>query len=183
MTPLEPRGLLAVDPGARACGAAAFEDGVLVAAAWVRVPADPDGPARAPAAAAAALAVARWSVGRHVQEVAVEWPQVYASRVRAGARGGDPNDLLPLAGAAAAVAALRGGARCSAYLPAEWKGQLPHEALELRVRARLSPEELAVLDAAAGEAGKMGAHNVVDAVGVGLHHLGRLGRRRAGLGG
>ena len=42
-----------------------------------------------------------------------------------------------------------------------------------RVAKRLSPAERHFLDQAAGAAGAA-AHNVWDAVGIGLHHLGRL---------
>lgn len=167
----------AVDPGARGCGVAVFDDGFLTSAAYVRNAVAGD--LRAAGAAAAARAVVEWLVGRDVEGVVVEWPRVYAARIREGRRGADPNDLLCLAGVGAAVAAVLGGLPTASYAPSEWKGQLPHEACRRRVEGRLFPSELHLLKQADAAAGASLAHNVWDAVGVGLHHLGRLAPRRA----
>lgn len=176
--------LLACDPGARHAGLALFEDGFLVAAALARPSSLRRGrrtPSPPEASAAVARAAFEWALGRGVSEIALEWPRVYATSIRRGLSKEDPNDLLPLAGTDAALAALLGGVPCAAYAPSDWKGQMPHEVLEARVRGRLRPAELHVLDEAASAAGALG-HNVVDAVGVGLHHAGRFRRRRAGTG-
>ena len=170
--------LVAVDPGLEGCGVATFADAVLERASFVRssrVRHDPR--LRAADAATAAIAVGKW-VAAAPGDLAVEWPRVYATAIRRGERGADPNDLLALAGVAAAVVTTLPDARAWSYAPSEWKGQLPKAACHVRVRSRLSPAELAVAAAAAAAAGRLG-HNVLDAVGVGLHHLGRLARRRA----
>lgn len=167
--------LLAVDPGLRCCGAALFKDGALVACDWVR--GQNTGQDYARACASMARRVTEWS--GPVSAVAAEWPQVYAQ----GKRGGDPNDLLPLAGVLGAVAAEIAGAEFRCYLPRQWKGTLPKRTDEervmfkARVLARLSDEELRATRAVSA-AGHAWQHNVWDAVGIGLHHLGRFGAAR-----
>lgn len=102
--------------------------------------------------------------------VVIEWPQVYT----AGKSKGDPNDLLPLVGVGCALCALASYAKLWRFLPAEWKGQLPKgEAYETRLRARLSAQELAVIE----DAGSL-THNTLDAVGLGLFFLGRFAPRK-----
>lgn len=166
--------LVAVDPGIRGCGVAVFRGPTLVKAAYV------ENPCREGNRAAEAATMASWvrgaaDAGDPVSEVAVEWPQVYARQIRSGSSAGDPNDLTPLAGVVSAVALAFFPAKCSSYLPAEWKGQMTKEACRVRVAMRLSPEEHALVD---GSATRSKVHNVWDAVGVGLHHLGRFERRR-----
>jgi hypothetical protein len=179
--------LVAVDPGIRGCGVACFTDGVLDRAAYVK------SPARSGNGLWECVAVARavedWYEGV-ADVVAVEWPQVYASRIMKGQQGGDkdPNDLLALCGIDAAVATLllevgwehgnpMSPSKFVTYRPREWKGQMTKEACHTRLRSRLSPDETAVVDAASREAKSL-AHNMLDAVGIGLHHLGRLAPRR-----
>jgi hypothetical protein len=170
---VKPPGLVAIDPGVYACGVASFEDGFLVAAALIKVARAEGREARAAEAAAAAWAVVEWCLGRDVGELAVEWPRVYAGQIRRGESRADPNDLLPLAGVDAAVAAVFGGMRVSSYAPSEWKGQMPKDVCRRRIASRLTLAEEHILEEAARTAGG-GGHNVWDAVGVGLHHLGRL---------
>jgi hypothetical protein len=159
--------LLAVDPGIRGCGAAVFTDGKLVAAAYVKNPLRTGNRARE--AATMAEAVRDWALARDVDEIAVEWMKVYW-----GDEGGkDPNDLLALCGIGAAVAALT-GAETTSYLGSEWKRTLKKEPCHARIRLRLDPREKGVAEAAVRAAGSLG-HNVMDAVGIGLHHLRRLG--------
>lgn len=164
--------LLAVDPGARGAGVAAFAGGLLRRAAYV------ENTARRGADAAAcrslAVAVRRYfdAIGRvEFTEVACEWPQVYAP----GKQKGDPNDLLALVGVSVGICALYAGADVSSYLPAQWKAQMPKGVAHERVLARLSAEERNEiwLPSAKGL-----QHNVLDAIGIGLHHLGRFERHR-----
>jgi hypothetical protein len=96
----------------------------------------------------------------------VERPQVYT------VGKGDPNDLVPLAGIGAAFASRFD--RFKWYLPKEWKGQLPKGiAFEKRILDRLDTLEIAEII----PAGSL-THNIYDAIGIGLHHLGRFQRRR-----
>lgn len=168
------RVVLAVDPGIRGCGAALFAGGRLIECAYVA------SPCRGGERAAECATMASWVAGSYngryrVSELAVEWPRVYASRIRAGEAGADPNDLLALCGVNAALAALLAPAAASSYAPSEWKGQMKKGPSHLRVESRLGAEEREVY-----EAGSLGCrgHNVRDAVGIGLHHLGRLDRKR-----
>lgn len=169
--------VLAVDPGARGCGCALFQDKRLVRAAYVSNPCEVTADeGRAAAAGAMAAAVASW-LGCYIDALAVEWPRVYATSIRRGTSHADPNDLLPLAGVDAALAALVAPNTCASYCPSEWKGQVPKDTYALRILDRLDASELAIVEAVSDSC-KSKAHNVVDAVGIGLHHLGRLARRR-----
>ena len=49
--------------------------------------------------------------------------------------------------------------------PAEWKGQVPKKIMNERVLSKLSAQERAIVK---------DNHNAIDAVGLGLHVLGRL---------
>lgn len=171
--------LLAVDPGIRGCGAALFDGSRLVAAAYVKNPITSGN--RANEAAAVGHAVALWVHETHywrvIDFVVVEWPQIYASRIRAGRTKEDPNDLLALAGVVSVVAAEVGNdTDAASYAPAEWKGQVPKEVMCARIVARLDEAERAIVEAVLPASKR---HNAIDAVGLGLRHLGRLERKRA----
>jgi hypothetical protein len=173
--------VIAVDPGIRGCGVALFRGGVLVDCEYVRNPvkkgADFD------AVVGAARAVDAWcfrsleaipnDVGWSTR-VVLEFPQVYT----ASKSKGDNNDLLPLAAVDGAIAALL-GCPATRVAPRDWKGSMAHEAVEHRVASRLDGDEMFVIDEAFGRAGKTLAHNVTDAVGIGLHAVGRFTPRKA----
>lgn len=168
--------LLAMDPGIRGCGVATFEDGVLIEALYIV------SPCKTGNKAAECSSMASWiyaSVARvDVDELVVEWPRIYASRIREGSSKADPNDLLALCGVDAALAALLAPAKVTSYVPSEWKGSTPKEVCEARIKARLNKFELTVY-AAAEAASKSKFHNVVDSIGISLFHLGRFDRKRA----
>lgn len=169
--------LLAVDPGIRGCGVAAFDGGRLLHAAYVKSRYATGN--RAEEAADMARAVARWcsDLALSPRELVVEWPRVYADMIRRGSKhvaGKDPNDLLPLAGVDGALAALFVGCRATSYAPSEWKGQMPKEVCHARTRLRLDSAEVVIYVGLT----KVLDHNARDAVGLGLHHLGRLAPRR-----
>ncbi len=168
--------LLAVDPGIRGCGVAVFYEGVLEHAAYVENPYKRDSDAAA--AGAMAHEIVEWAHldGQPHVHIAVEWPRVYASRIRSGASKGDPNDLLALCGVDAAIVALMDRSSTS-YAPSEWKGQMKKEACHARIKTRLSPLEAEVV-AKAEKAARSMSHNMLDAVGVGLFHLGRFDKKR-----
>lgn len=175
--------LRVLDPGIRQCGVALFKDGVLVAAGLAKNTVAGN---RAEACKGMASAVSAWFAWHSDSDVtstdvAVEWPQIYASRIKAGQTEGDPNDLIALAAVSALVASA--GSVSSSYLPAEWKGQLKKpkkkgdvNAMAVRCAAKLSPVEQAVVSSLATE-GLSKDHNTWDAVGIGLFHLGRLHKR------
>lgn len=161
--------ILAVDPGIRGCGCALFSGGRLYSVAYVK------NGTRSKNVVRDAESMARdvWRWAGDVDELVVEWPQIYATRIRSGESTGDPNDLLGLAAVDGAVAAHMWETPVARYLPREWKGQLTKEACHHRIQTRLDEGEMARLTQASEEAGSL-AHNAWDAVGIGLHHLGRL---------
>lgn len=170
--------LLAVDCSLNTPGAALFVDRVLVRAARVRAPKALSSEPIAARCASVARAILRWRVdvgqgsGVVLDELVVEWPQIY----RAAKSKGDPNDLIGIAGVAAALAALC-GCPTRSPTPAEWIGQVPKATSGdpwssprgARVRARLMGNEIACIEV---------NHDAIDAVGLGLWALGRFERVR-----
>lgn len=129
-----------------------------------------------------AQAVAAWVVTARAcpQEFVAEWPRV----LRAVKSKGDPNDLINLAGVASAVAGALAVAvaardvalKVTSYFPDEWTGQVPKTILQRkrfqsiraeRIAARLVEDELPVWRG-------IETHDEIDAVGIGLYHLGRF---------
>jgi hypothetical protein len=178
----------AVDPGLNCSGLAVGTAGELLRAEYVEVDADGDLVARV-AAMSRAIAVRIWSTACGVSDLVVEWPRVLAATHQRGSkRGADSNDLLAVAGVASGVAALvayssveavqTGTSRCRVHSvhPDAWKGgQVPKDVMGRRVLVRLTEAERARL--ALRSRGGLD-HNMVDAVGIYLHHVGRLGRKR-----
>ena len=167
-----PSTLLAVDPGIRGCGAAMFTAGVLTRAAYVKSPVATGNTASA--ARAMGHAVAEWAKGP-IDALALEWPRVYATRIREGKSDADPNDLLGLAAVDAAIAMVLAYTPVECFAPSDWKGQMKKGPCHARIRGRLSDGELVVME---GVSPPSLAHNVWDAVGIGLHRLGRFERVR-----
>ena len=103
-----------------------------------------------------------------------ELPQIYQ---RPKSKG-DPNTtLIPLAAICGGVAVGSKNACTSTFIhPHEWKGQIPktrrgeNYIIEGRVRAELSDDEYSCIPP------KM-PHDGWDAIGIGLHHLGRWGKK------
>lgn len=158
--------LLAVDPGTRGCGVALFDGQRLILADYVYNPSKFRGDARMSDCLAMAHAALDWVLPTRLDEIVIEHMVIYHSG--RGKRGADPNDLLRLAEIGGAICVLSGAAAKS-YSAKEWKGSLPKEICHRRVLDRLSIDERSRLQ------GPMSLlHNVLDAVGIGLHHLGRL---------
>lgn len=171
--------LLAVDCSLVTPGAALFVDGVLRRAARVRIKGAPED--RADRCRYVAQDIRAWAraIQHHIapqhdmSELVLEWPQIY----RASKSKGDPNDLIGIAGVAAALAALLPSARVRSPTPAEWIGQVPKSTSGDpwssprggRIAARLSMAEISVVEP---------SHDAIDAVGLGLWALGRLDRKR-----
>lgn len=175
--------LLSIDPGARGCGAAlfaTFDDGTsqLIAAEYVLFSRNgSDAPL-----CVVPLPVFEWVSARvnfrDVKHLVLEFPQTYGGR----AARGDANDLLPLAFVDGALAALFAEARVVIVRPFEWKGSVPKPAsatgsyiIRSRVEARLHVHERVAVAWP-----KNGRHSwdVADAIGIGLHHLGRFEPQR-----
>lgn len=98
--------------------------------------------------------------GAPVVEVISELPQIYQGPKQKG----DPNDLIDLA---LVVGRLYPDVL---YKPREWKGQVPKDAMVKRIESKLTQEEKGRIEKCSASL----RHNVLDAVGIGLFHLGRL---------
>jgi hypothetical protein len=97
----------------------------------------------------------------------IEVPRIYPM----GKGKGDPNDLLTLA---LSVGDLRGfyqrrGMRVRLVTPRQWKGTAPKDIHNRRILDNLNEHETEVLPSLA----KSKAHNMIDAIGLGLWVLGR----------
>lgn len=154
--------LVAVDPGLRACGFASFWQGVLIWAQYVENAYQGDD--RVEMWRGAQVAFQRLEVAPDM--IVVEKPQIYQ-------RSPDPNNLVDLAIVAGMAVGSWPGAKAYAYWPHEWKGTVPKDVMIERIRSWLTPAELSTLPAL--PKGKL--HNVLDAVGLGIHHL-RLHQQR-----
>lgn len=178
--------LLALDPSINSAGVAVFRDGDLIATETIKVKFKGDILARC---LHISEAMAVWALGVPCRPavLVVEWPKIY----KVGKSKVDPKDIVPLAGVAGCLAGLlrQNGAlrplhddlECVSYLPKEWAGHPPKvETVKgcksspraLRIVSRLNHAERVVWDA-------IKYHDAIDAVGIGLKHLGRLERRRA----
>ena len=150
--------LLAIDPGKKLCGWAAFAELVdgsfqLVDCGLWRV--NPK--------------LSRECSAPFARVVMLEKPQIYSSRVSKG----DPNDLVDIAVRGAWLAAsMAPKATLVTRLPREWKGTVDPEVMLDRIKDRLSAWELGHLDRCGAPPSLM--HNVIDAIGLGLHGVGRL---------
>ncbi len=178
--------LLALDPSIARCGLALFHDGDLIASGCVAgLHGLKDTLARV---VYISEACTNWVLQQSARpdEFIVEWPQVYTRDKSKG----DPKGLLPLAGVAGCVAGilirtpaltpLNYDLECVSYLPGEWSGRVPKvETVKgcktspraVKVKSRLNAAELLVWE-------KVKYHDAIDAIGIGLHHLGRFKRKR-----
>ena len=171
---------LAVDPGIRGCGCALFDDATLTKAAYVANPIrygnDPW------ASAACAEAVSQW-VG-DVDTLLVEYPKVYPQAQQKG----DQNDLFALAAIDAVLAYLYPAGKW--FYPRDWKGTANADMMTCRIAGcafvkcggvhtpslpgRLTVRELNCI--VRGSESLL--HNTIDAIGLGLHHVGRLAPKK-----
>lgn len=147
------RSVFSVDPGVKVAGVAYFVNAKLAHACPV-VGEDWRDTAERIRDCLAASSVAEW---------AIELPQVYTQSKWKG----DPNDLIQLA---LVVGALAYDTQATLYRPSEWKKQVPKEIMGKRILERLSLTEREAIR----ECPARHKHNVLDAIGIGLHHLKRL---------
>jgi hypothetical protein len=112
-----------------------------------------------------------WSEGLRI---VVEVPQVYQQR----SWRGDPNDLISVALTAGRIAqAFESHAIAELVRPHAWKRNAAKAVMLRRIEERLDERERNVLHTAKMPAGLR--HNVIDAIGLGLFALDRLGEKRA----
>lgn len=169
--------IVAVDPGLNACGLSVFnEDSRLEHAELVEnereaaldLPTRWEGMALAVGARVARISHRFAHVDR---TVVVEMPKVYPSARQVG----DQNDLMNLVGVVASIVNLGLSDRRRLLYPRDWKGTLDADDMIERIQGRLSAEETKRVRLP-GAASK--AHNVWDAVGIGLYVVGRLEARK-----
>lgn len=99
-----------------------------------------------------------------VTNLVIEMPQTYRN---AKARLKDTDELIFSAGAIA-----RGYSNVVRYTPAEWKGQIDKKTHHARILAALKPTERKIVDGLP----KKDSIHVLDAVGLGLFYMMRIGR-------
>lgn len=96
-----------------------------------------------------------------VGEVVIECPFIYP-------RGeADPNDLIILARRVGRLEE-RAGKPCVLVFPRTWKGTIKKAIMTARIRKKLTDTERTLLT--------KDDHNVIDAIGLGLWRVGRLGK-------
>ena len=103
------------------------------------------------------------------QRVVIELPRVYPGDVK-----GDPNDLIDLAAVGGAFIPL-GINGATFFYPRQWKGQMPKDVCQRRIEKVLQPIELSACERTMRRYRKGMHHNLWDAIGIGLHALGRFG--------
>jgi len=182
---------LSLDPGIRGCGVGLFDVGSrsLVCASYVKSYRTTDEPLPERVRGMALAVKLHASRVGHVVQIIYEWPQVYQGSKQTG----DPNDLTPLAGVDAAIAAFFPEAALCGYDPRGWKGQVNSNETARRILRRLSPaeratfEDLDALEAKLEWCERVGKeiketgckqHNTCDGVGIGLKFFGRFERER-----
>lgn len=171
--------LLAIDPSTTCTGLAVFRGGKLwgTRAVFPRKDRPDDVGARAREMVWGVINALDFGIPPStVRAVHSEWPQIY----RASRSKGDPNDLPAIAGIAVGIAAACMSAEFRTWTPQEWAGQIPKEsergkllkrdlftnARAEHIASRLSVEELNVF-------GAIDTYDELDAIGIGLHALGR----------
>ncbi len=153
--------LVSIDPGVKVAGIALWENSDLMAAWLVK-----SDQYRMGCAVIGEIS-SRVPV-ELISALAIEKPQIYhQSKLK-----GDPADLIELAIRVGAIISHVDpcGDRTTTYLPQAWKGSSPKDVMVERIKRRLMSDECARVELPRA---KGVAHNVWDAVGIGLHHLKR----------
>lgn len=161
---------IAIDPGKHGCGLAMFIDGLLVHAEYVSGLGGQRHPLLEPVAGVVKILESARDAGE-IETVVIERPKIYDATHQKGDQR-DIADLLIVAGGLACAASLV--SRSVLFVePSQWKGQTSTEIIEHRLQKHLSTEEHEKIEWP--RARKTLGHNVVDAVGIGLWHVGRMG--------
>ena len=163
------RSILAIDPGLRGSGVAYFEDGHLVRAGYVKSPEKVR--TGAPAWFAMSDAIDAWAPTNPGLIV------IEQQRLRPGKEKGNPQNMMELQGVVGTVLGYyHRNTITEAWYPEQWKGSVKKEVMTARILHRLTLEEFQILDAV--KCAESLKHNVIDAIGIGLFHLGRLKHER-----
>jgi len=173
--------VLAIDPSINSSGVALFKKHKLIAADTIK--ADHKYTDIAERCFYMGALIIDWAITTNhavVTCMAVEWPQIHVHG------SNDRNDLLGLAGvnmsAIAGVAMLMANAptvpfKVCSYLPSEWACQTK----KTKAKPMLSPRALYIqrrLGISEQLVWKHLSHDAIDAIGIGLHHLGRMKPKR-----
>lgn len=154
--------LLAIDPSLRGTGWALFKDTNLVSCGVIGGPNQLSN-------IEAVRAIRNGVQGEAPDlQVVLEFPRIYP-KGRGESDNIDPNDLLWVAAVAGALCTL---GPSSTYYPSDWKGQSKKEKTLRIVLQACNPAERAVIESVQGAK----RHNAVDAVGIGMYHLKRIGK-------
>lgn len=116
-------------------------------------------------------AAGRYDHANGIADVYIERPVIYP---RSKAR---PNDIITLAVNAGEWGGRYHYATVHYVEPRTWKGTIDKAVHHPRIRAALTDREAAVLAAAEAGVAKSKRHNLLDAVGIGLWALGRMGHQ------
>lgn len=153
-----------VDPGLRCTGLAVYLGATLIMAAAVENPHSGRGPEAWKAMAASVVGLLRLDPAIPKDLVVEKMVSYPGSPVRV-------DDLMELVGVTGAiVGAVDQCGAYTSYLPRQWKKTVPKPIHNKRVLAKLTPAESAPLASIRPAL----VHNAVDAVGLGLFHLGRI---------
>lgn len=104
-------------------------------------------------------------------DLAIEFPMVYGRPPK----GTNSNDLIAVAAVAGAILRTFNWVteRTKIYCPPrQWKGTIKKEVMIERIKKLMTEEELESFSAK--KYSETYAHNVLDAIGIGMHYLGRL---------
>lgn len=176
--------LIALDPSILKCGVAAFRDGKLIRSDQISTKSIKGDPrSYMERARAIGMLVLVWCDEYKItpRVLAAEWPHIR----RESKALGDPNKIVPLAGVCSYVSGALDilllqqsiALEIRAYLPSEWtatpknKRKPKDSPRARRIHKQLSVAELPVWDRAT-------SHDEIDAIGIGLHALGRLTGKR-----
>lgn len=152
--------LISVDPGVHKMAVADWKDGILSSAYNIIAPRE---------LMSREELIRYWGQYPPFPDLVGEFPFIYPKGHGSKKSDSvDPNDIVLLAACAAAF--YSGFRDLTLYLPSEWKAQVPKNICRQRIEAELSAEEKECIH----KGGPM--HDIYDAIGIGLFHLGRLGR-------
>jgi hypothetical protein len=165
--------IASIDPGISGSGLAIFDQDKLVFARYIPNTQNKTIPLHLRVRTMGMLLVDQIQRYPH-NTIVTECPQIYPNKT---AKGSDPtHDLIPLAQIGAIVAGKLSNCCWEQVYPKEWKGQVDKLPMNKRVLARLDEEEREKIDWATTASLD---HNILDAIGIGLHYLNRLGKVRA----
>ena len=103
---------------------------------------------------------------REIDAIAFEVQQIYPTTK-------NPNDLIGMIGVGMGIGYCFPSAELHSYRPAEWTGQIPKTTGKNALKSPRAQRILSRLDEIERSL-VPNQHDAIDAIGIGLHHLGRL---------